>query len=689
MGLMPITLSNRAVQLTTPLGKDALLPQRIDISERLGQPFQWVLDLVSESGDLAADDILGKEVTLSFQLPSGGATRAFHGHVTEFAQSGYVRRLHEYRAIVRPWLWFLSRTSDCRIFQKKTIPAIFEQIVKDYGFNDYRLKLSGSYKPWDYCVQYRETDFNFVSRLLEHEGIHYFFEHHNGRHVMVLCDDSTTLGTVSGYEEIPFYPPDASLGQSPRDHFDDWSVTRAVVPGAYSTTDYDFTAPRKSLKSRADTVRSYARSDFEIFDFPAEVPELDGSETKRIAKLRLEELQTAYLTARGRGDAAGVMPGTRFKLTEHPRQDFNREYLVTAASYVFHTDAVDAGSAEGGAEFSVSIEAVEAATPIRPPRTTPKPVVQGTQTAIVVGKSGEEIDTDQHGRVKVQFPWDRRGKNDENSSCWVRVAQVWAGKNWGAIHIPRIGQEVLVSFLEGDPDRPIVTGRVYNGESTPPYDLPANATQSGIKSRSSKGGSGANFNEIRFEDKMGEEELSFHAEKDLKTVVEHDQTISVGNDETVDITHDRKSTIGNNETLSVAKDQSTSIGNNETRAITNNRTTNVGKDEQLTVGNNQTSSVSQSYKLTAGQDITFETGSSKLVMKSDGTIELSGMTITIEGSQAITLKSGQKIELNGMQLKLSGTTVDVQGTSTSVKGTMLDLQASAIASLKGSLTQIG
>jgi type VI secretion system secreted protein VgrG len=356
---------------------------------------------------------------------------------------------------------------------------------------------------------------------------------------------------------------------------------------------------------------------------------------------------------------------------------------------VFHTETRGASGADGGTEFSVSIEAVDATTRIRPPRTTPKPVVQGTQTAMVVGKSGEEIDTDQYGRVRVQFPWDRYGKNDENSSCWVRVAQVWAGANWGAMHIPRIGQEVLVSFLEGDPDRPIITGRVYNGDSMPPYDLPANATQSGIKSRSSKGGAGANFNEIRFEDKMGEEVLTFHAEKDLKTVVEHDQAISVGNDETVDITHDRKSTIGNNETCSVGKDESTSIGNNETRAVSNNRTTTVGKDEGLTVGNNQTTNVSQNYQLTAGQEIVLQTGASKLVMKSDGTIELTGMTITVEGSQSVTVKAGQKIELNAMQLKVSGTTIDVQGTSTAIKSTLLDLQASAVASLKGSLTQIG
>jgi type VI secretion system secreted protein VgrG len=671
---MAITLANRILKLTTPLGQDVLLPQRVDIQERLSTPFQWVLDLVSESGQLTAESLLGTPITLSFKLPSGGATRQFHGHVTEFAQTGYLRRLHEYRAIVRPWLWFLSRTADCRIFQKKTIPAIFEQIAHEYGFNDYQLKLSGSYQPWEYCVQYRETDFNFVSRLLEQEGIHYFFEHAAGRHVMVLCDDSTTLGPIKGYERVPFFAPDDHAVQSPRDHFDDWSVTHTVVPGAYATTEYDFTAPRKALTSRADVTRQYAHSDFEIFDFPAEIATMDPSETQRVAKLRLEELQSAYLTAHGRGDAAGIAAGHRFSLVDHPQKDFNREYLVTAVTYLFHAEALDAGGAHTtSAQFAVSVEAIEANTPFRPTRVTPKPIIHGAQTAMVVGKAGAEIDTDEYARVKVQFPWDRYGKNDENSSCWVRVAQAWAGKGWGAIHIPRIGQEVLVSFLEGDPDRPIITGRVYNGESTTPYELPANATRSGFQTRSSQGGSDSNYNEIRFEDKLGQEELLLHAEKDMKTEVENDSTVSVGN----------------NETWSVQKDHSTTIGGNETRKVSQDRTADVEGNEQLTVGKSQTSSINQSYTLTAGDEIVLQTGSSRLVMKSDGTIQISGLSITLQGTQDISATAGNQIELNAMQLTVSGTTIGVQGTQIQIQSTLLDLEASGIATLKGSLTQIG
>jgi type VI secretion system secreted protein VgrG len=687
---MAISLNKRTLQLTTPLGPDALLPERVQISDQLSQPFEWTLDLLSESGELNTDDILGKDVTLSFKLPATDAPRYFHGFVTEFAQTGYRRRLHEYQATVRPWFWFLTRTSDCRIFQQKSIPDIFEQVVKKNGFTDYRLKLSGTHKPWDYCVQYRETDFNFLSRLLEQDGIHYFFEHSQGRHVLVLCDDSTTLGTVAGYEAVPFFPPDGSLGQSPGDHFDAWSVTRSVQPGAYSTTDYNFETPNMSLSGKSQQSRKHARAGFEMFDYPSAPAVLKPDDTKQIAKLRLEELQAQFMVARGRGDAAGVAAGWRFKLTQHPRHDMNMEYLVTAVSLVFQAPPLDAGGAgDLGPEVSVTVDAIDAKTPYRPPRVTPKPVIQGAQSAVVVGASGAEIDTDKYGRVRVQFPWDRYGKHDENSSCWVRVAQLWAGNNWGAIHIPRIGQEVLVSFLEGDPDRPIITGRVYNADSMPPYTLPDNATQSGIKSRSSKGGSSENFNEIRFEDKKGSEELYLHAEKDLTIVVEHDRSKKVEHDETVEIQNDRTSKIGNNEKCSIGKDHETTVGNDEKRSVTQNRTTKVGSNDKLTVGEDSTADIGNKLLVTAGQQITLQTGASKLVMKSDGTIELQGVTIKIQGSQSISEQAGQSVEVKALQVSVDATTLELKGTKTAIEGALIDVNASGIASVKGSLTKIG
>jgi type VI secretion system secreted protein VgrG len=341
--------------------------------------------------------------------------------------------------------------------------------------------------------------------------------------------------------------------------------------------------------------------------------------------------------------------------------------------------------------MTVAVEAIDAQTRFRPARTTPKPIIQGTQTAMVVGVAGEEIYTDKYGRVKVQFPWDRYGKKDENSSCWMRVAQLWAGKNWGAMHIPRIGQEVLVSFLEGDPDRPIITGRVYNADLMPPYDLPANMTQSGITSRSSKGASPENFNEIRFEDKKGSELLNVQAEKDFTSLVK--------NDETTEVKHDRTDKVGNNETVTITKDQSTTINGQETRKVAKDRTTNIDGTEKLTVGKDQKIDVGTTFELTAADEITLTTGQSSLVMKKDGTIELKGMTITVSGTQTVTVKgnvgvtvqvSSTSVKLDPAQLKLAAVMVGINGSAqTQVQGAIVQVSASGMAQVSGPMIMIG
>jgi type VI secretion system secreted protein VgrG len=687
---MPISLTNRTLQLSTPFGEAVLLPERVRITERLSQPFVWTLELASETGDLNVDEILGYDITLSFELPSGGGTRYFNGFVTEFAQTGYRERLHEYRATVRPWLWFLTRTADCRVFQQKSVVDIFKEVAKKNGFSDYSLKLSGQYEPRTYCVQYRETDFNFLSRLLEQEGIHYFFEHSSGKHEMILCDDSTRLGTKSGYERVPFFAPSAQLGQQERDHFNRWTLTRSVQAAGYVTTDYDFEMPQTSLEGKSTIKRDHGRASFQMFDYPAGISGPSPTVSEDVAKIRLEELQSAFLVARGSGNAAGLGPGQRFELAQHPRRDMNTNYLVTAATYTLDAVALTGGEGDDSdSEFAVEIEAIDAKTRFRPPRLTPKPIVQGAQSALVVGQSGDEIVTDKYGRVKVQFFWDRYGKKDENSSCWIRVAQVWAGDGWGGLHIPRVGQEVLVSFLEGDPDRPIITGRVYNATSMPPYQLPDDSTQSGIKSRSSKGGTRDNFNEIRFEDKKGSELLYAQAEKDLTVLVKNDRSVEVRHDESVTVKNDRTDSVGNDETATVGKDRDTTIKNDEKHTVQQNRTTSVGADDKLKVTQDGNTDIGQSFTLTAGTQITLQTGAAKLVMKSDGTIELQGVTVKIEGSQSIAEKAGQSIEMSATQVKATGTSVEVNGTKTAIEGAIIDVNASGIASLKGALTKIG
>ena len=686
---MATTQTNRKVQITTPLGKDAVLVSRFTGSEQMSSLFQFSIELFSEKADLSADDILGKDVTVRYEPPKG-AKRFFHGFVTEFSQVGFDSHYHHYQATVRPWLWFLTRSADCRIFQKKSVAEIFEEVVKPYGFTDYKLKLSGAANKLEYCVQYRETDFNFVSRLLEQEGIGYHFQHAEGRHTMILANDNSALEKAAGYETVPYYPPSSADAARERDHLTSWSFTKSVLPGVFATTDYDFTAPKKALAGNSSISKPHARASFEVFDYPADLAKFDSGETSRVAKIRIQELQTTHMVGHGTGNAAGLATGYKFKLDLYPRKDLNIEYLVTGAKYVITSDAMAAGAADPGVECTVTVDAIDARTPFRPARVTPKPVVQGAQTAVVVGPGGEDIYTDEHGRVKVLFFWDRLGKNDENSSCWIRVSHPWAGKEWGAVHIPRIGQEVIVDFLEGDPDKPMITGRVYNGGNMPPYDLPANKTQSGIKSRSSKDGTPENFNEIRFEDKKGEELLFIHAEKNQTIEVENDESHSVGNDrkkaitnnetstigkdrsetvganEKITITKNRTESVGENEAVSVSKDQTLSVGENRTRTVSKDesvtiggkRTVQIGKDEDIQISKNRKVDVGENDKLEvgkkliieAGDEIAIQTGSAKILMKKDGTITIKGKDITIDGSGKINVKASGDVIVKGSKI---------------------------------------
>jgi len=661
---MAITQASRVFELKTTLGKDVLVLRRMTGTEGLSQAYAWDLDLLSEKGDIEADKILGQKVCIGLTLPNKDK-RFFHGVVTQFSQVGWLQRQHEYRAIVRPWYWMLTRTADCHIYQEKTVPQIFEEVVKQYGFSDYELKLSGTYNPWEYCVQYRETDFNFLSRLLEQEGIYYFFVHEETKHTMVLADDPGAHKTLSGYEKVPFFPPGGPDTQRERDHLEAWSWTKAVQPGTYATTDFDFEKPRKSLAGSESIARQYQQSSYEIFDYPAELSKLDTQQSDLTAKIRIQELQVPYMVARGHGTAAGLATGLRFKLEKFPRDDLNIEYLITRANYSLTADAFEPGQAQTTEDFTVAIEAIDAKTPYRAERVTPKPVVQGAQTAMVVGKAGEEIYTDKYGRVKVQFHWDRYGKQDEKSSCWIRVSQLWAGKTWGGIHIPRIGQEVIVSFLEGDPDQPIITGRVYNGDSMPPYGLPGNATQSGIKSRSSKGGSDANFNEFRFEDKKGSEQVYLHAEKNQDIVVENDETQSIGHDRTETVGHDEAISIGNNRTEKVGVDEAITIGANRKENVGVNETIGIGANRTITVGASESASVALQRTHNVGINETINVGAAQEINIG------AAQTITVGAAQATTVGADQSTKVGANR------TVDVASDQTVTIGANASMSVTA------------
>ena len=614
---MAFTQSTRLTKITSPLGPDILLLKHLGGTDELGRLFEYELQLTSVDGAIDLNQLLGKPMSLSLQL-ADGSERFFHGLVARCSQGVNRGQFASYQVILRPWLWLLSRTSDCRIFQNQTIPQIIKQVFRDLGFSDFEEALSRPYREWEYCVQYRETSFDFVSRLMEQEGIYYYFRHEQERHVLVLADAYGAHHNAPGYASVPYYPPDEQ--QRERDHIDDWQLAQQVQPGSLELNDYDFQRPSARINVRSAMPRPHTAGDYPLYDYPGTyVQSQDG---EHYARTRIEALQSLHEQIELKGNARGLGSGHLFSLSGFGREDQNREYLIVHARYDLSQESLESGGSGEGAQFSSQLGCIAAQQNFRPLPTTRRPIVQGPQTAMVVGPADEEIWTDQFGRVKVHFYWDRHDQSNENSSCWIRVSQAWAGKNWGSMQIPRIGQEVIVSFLEGDPDRPIITGRVYNAEQTVPYNLPANATQSGMKSRSSKGGSPANFNEIRMEDKKGAEQLYIHAERNQDIVVEVDESHAVG--------HDRHKSVGHNETVTIGEDRLRAVQCNDV----------------LHVGGTKSDSVSTQYLIEAGAQIRLVCGQSVLEMNAGGEINISGTSFKIYASGKGDIDTGGRLDLN-------------------------------------------
>ncbi|ODB39230.1 type VI secretion protein ImpA [Pseudomonas mosselii] len=618
----------RLAQINSPLGPDKLILAEMGGSEELGRLFDFELQLTSDDPAIDLNQLLGKPISLSVQQ-SVGSSRHFHGIVARCSQSVDQGQFASYRVTLRPWLWLLTRTSDCRIFQHLSAPQIIKQVFRDLGFSDFEDLLSRNYREREYCVQYRETSFDFVSRLMEEEGIYYFFRHEQERHVLVLADAYGAHQKAPGYETVPYYPPDGQHRE--RDHINDWHLAQEVQPGSLELNDYDFQRPSARIDVRSAMPRPHQAGDYPLYDYPGAYEQTQDGE--HYARTRLESLQSLHERIELRGNARGLGSGHLFSLSNFSRQDQNREYLIVAARYYVHQERLESGGGSGAAQFESNLSCIDAQQSYRPVGSTLRPIVKGPQTAVVVGPAGEEIWTDQYGRVKVHFHWDRHDQSNENSSCWIRVSQATAGKNWGSIQVPRIGQEVIVSFLEGDPDRPIITGRVYNAEQTVPYDLPGSATQSGMKSRSSKGGSPANFNEIRMEDKKGAEQLYVHAERNMDTVVEQNQTLSVG--------ISRVKTVGMIETVTIGQDRLRSVRHRDV----------------LLVGGDKRDSVHGNYVMDAGDQIRLVCGDSVIELKSDGTINISCAKFNIHATADGIINTDGKLDLNlggGPQAKASG-----------------------------------
>jgi len=642
--------------LTTALPPADLRFESMTHSSALSTLEETQLHLLSEKSDLSPDKMLGQTVDLAVQLRDG-KKRHFCGYVTRFGIGTNQGRWYGYQATVRPWLWFLTRTADCRIFQEQTVREIVEEVFKDHPIASYEFKLVRSYRKRTYCVQYRETDFNFVARLLEDEGIYWYIEHGEGTHKLILVDAPDAHHPIEGDPKLPYYD---NTGQVPPDieSISNWQFTRAVKPGKTVLTSYDFERPSTKLKVEQVLERKYKLSDYEVFDFQGDYTQKNDGQ--QLVDDRLDERQCRFDLHSGDSDAHALATGQLFDLARHPRDDQNARYLCTR----LEVSARDQGSETGGGagDLQCSFGAIRGDAHFRPPRRTRKPFVQGPQTAVVVGPSGEELFTDKYGRVKVQFHWDRYGKKDEKSSCWVRVSSPWAGKSFGFVQVPRIGQEVVVDFLEGDPDQPLITGRVYNAEQMPPWELPANATQSGVLTRSSKGGAYANANAIRFEDKKGSEQLWLHAEKNQDIEVEndethwvgHDRTKTVDNDETVHVKHDRTETVDNNETITIGVDRTEKVGANEKISIGANRTEDVGANETISIAANRTEDVG------ANETITISGNRSISVSGSETATVALQRSHAVGVNESIAIGAAQEIAIGAAQAIAVGANQDVK-----------------------------
>ncbi len=549
---MRLTQENRLMAIDTPLGRDVLLLTGFRGTEAVSSPFSFELSLISENHNIGFESIIGKNVTVSVAL-ADGQQRVFNGIVSRFCQGrgggeeGSDPRFSHYAATMVPWIWLLQHMADVRIFQELNAPDIIEKIFRENGFNDFRIKLSGSYDKRDYCVQFRETHFNFVSRLMEEEGIFYYFEHERGKHTLILADSPSEHKNCP-HQESARYQISAGMPLE-EDVIQGLVKAQEVKPAKMTLNDYNYTMPNTDLKNSISSRQVLGQGEREVYDFPGLYP--NKGRGQQLTTVRMEEEEARITTIEGSSNCRAFTAGYRFTLKDHYRNDWNnRAYVLTEIEHEGSQGANFPGArGEGGLSYSNRFKCIPIDVPFRPERRALKPVVHGTQTAVVVGPSGEEIYTDELGRIKVQFHWDREGRKDENSSCWIRVGQLWAGAQWGAVFIPRIGQEVIVAFLEGNPDRPLVIGCVYHQSNQPPLSLPGEKTRSTVKSDSTIGGGG--YNEIRFEDKKGQEEIYVHAEKD--------QTIEVGNDENHTVNHDRTLTIMNNSTKTVQGKQDTTV----------------------------------------------------------------------------------------------------------------------------------
>lgn len=703
--------SVRIARAHTPLG-DQLLFYAMHGSEGLSGLFEFEVEMLSQNASIDMKAMLGKSLTL--EILTTGAARYLDGQVARFAMLGRhpgASRNFIYKATVRPWLWYLTRTSDCKIFQNKAVTDILDEVLGEYGFA-FKKKLSGSYRTWEYCVQYQETDFAFVSRLMEHEGIYYYFEHRKGQHTLVLTDD------MAAHEPLPDYPviryTAAESDQAVwEEGIDQWESMEEIRPGTYVVDDFDFKKPKADLTSVRSQSRGSDHGSYEMYEWLGGYSESGDGE--HYSRVRLEEAQAEAESDNGHANVRGMAPGYTFMFRNSPRKEDNRELLITAVTYNLREGGYASGSQES--VYSFAFSAQPTSYPFRPPRLAPQPRTNGPQTATVVGPPGEDIWIDKYGRVKVQFRWDRYGQSNENSSCWVRVSSAWAGSNFGAVNHPRVGQEVIVDFIGGCPDRPLIIGRVYNADQMPPLELPAKATVSGFVSRTVKGDCEL-ANHFVMDDKPGDESIDLHAQKDFNLTVENNETDHVfgtrnvtiegadtyiGNtslDETINGPHTLMVNQGGPQKITVnGGDQFIKvdggnqyvdvIGGDQIIHVTNKRTDMVdGAEERFansglteTVTGNQLTTITANYtENVATKDVNVEGGAENYYISGDSTRIVGGKShLYSVGQVQVDTVGGINLFANSGDVKItSPATVTVEADIINLKSNTKDVSYSGI-----------
>jgi type VI secretion system secreted protein VgrG len=639
------------MQFSSPLGKDVLLIQSLDGAEGISRMFEYQVELLAAAGTtIDPKSMIGAKVAVSIALNDKQGSRWINGIVASFEQCAGDKDFNIYKARIVPSMWQLTLSSNCRIYQNKTVLDIVKSVVAEYGLS-LSDQTSGSYKQLEYCTQYSESDFHFVSRLLEESGIFYWFEHTDQDNKLMLGDGRTAYQDCPISASFPYLLTESGQEGSYGAWVNEFTSTATMVSGKHSTAEYNYKNYAREDVPDVSSASPYGKNAFDEYLYPAGAEGYAGGAPDVSKSIETLFLQTRAVAAdavaevfRGESNARSICPGYSFTLTANPNSAWNRKYLLTSVAH--HADQVPSYLAADNRDengYSNRFTAISSDLVFKPAQTVVKPRIFGPQTAIVVGESGADINVDSQGRIKVRFFWDKLNSDSSTVDCtWVRVAQGWAGNGWGSYFWPRVKDEVVINFLNGDPDNPIITGSVYNAVNTPPYALPDNKTRSGILTRTSPFASASKANELWFEDKSGSEMFGFHAEKDMEISIEHDRVASVGNNDSLTVTTNQTEQIGNNYNIKIGSNRVEQIGSNSDISVGSNRTESVGSNDSLKVGSNQSISVGSAYSLNASNTVYIN----------------AGMTCVIQAGMQLSLVcSGNFITIGPSGVAISGTMV--------------------------------